>query len=242
MRLFLAICIVLTLGFHAQAQTLTPAGTPSRNQASASFIGPNGDPGVTFSGVAETRVSPVHGMQIKPDAGNAPTSSGSNFALAADASNDRIATPGGTVSFAYTLTNTGNTADRYSLSTLQFAGDGFDLSNLRIVIDSNENGLIDNNEIDFTSSLNLNANAHASIIVSGQAPITNNGARAKLDLIGMRLTETGLNDPSVFDNNNIARATINSDANLILNKEARLLTDGRIKYRVFGSNQGARAE
>jgi uncharacterized repeat protein (TIGR01451 family) len=236
MRLFLAICIVVTLGFHAQAQTLTPAGTPIRNQASASFIGPNGDPGVTFSGVAETRVSPVHGMQIKPDAGNAPTSSGSNFALAADASNDRIATPGGTVSFAYTLTNTGNTPDRYTLSTLQFAGDGFDLSNLRIVIDSNENGLIDNNEPDFAGSLDLNANAHASIIVSGQAPTTNNGARAKLDLIG-----SSLNDPSVFDNNNIARATINSDANLILNKEARLLTDGRIKYRVFGSNQGARA-
>jgi uncharacterized repeat protein (TIGR01451 family) len=241
MRLFLAIGIVLTLGFHAQAQTLTPAGTPIRNQASASFIGPNGDPGVTFSGVAETRVSPVHGMQIKPDAGNAPASSGSNFALAADASNDRIATPGGTVSFAYTLTNTGNTADRYSLSALQFAGDGFDLSNLRIVIDSNENGLIDNNDLDFATSLELNANTHASIIVSGQAPITNNGARAKLDLIGTRLTDTGLNDPNVFDNNNIARATINSDANLILNKEARLLTDGRIKYRVFGSNQGARA-
>jgi uncharacterized repeat protein (TIGR01451 family)/fimbrial isopeptide formation D2 family protein len=236
MRLFLAICIVVTLGFHAQAQTLTPAGTPIRNQASASFIGPNGDPGVTFSGVAETRVSPVYGMQIKPDASNAPTSSGSNFALAADASNDRIATPGGTVSFAYTVTNTGNTPDRYSLSSLQFAGDGFDLSNLRIVIDSNENGLIDNGELDFATSLDLNANAHASIIVSGQAPTTNNGARGKLDLTG-----SSLDNPSIFDNNNIARATINSDANLILNKEARLLTDGRIKYRIFGSNQGARA-
>ena len=245
MRLILTSCLVLALGVLAQAQTLqsalTPAGTPIRNQASASFIGPNGDPGVAFSGVAETRVSPIHGMQIKPDAGNAATSSGSNFALAADASNDRIATPGGTVNFAYTLTNTGNAPDRYTLWAVQFAGDGFDLSNLRIVIDSNENGLIDNGELDFATSLELNANAHASIIVSGQAPSTNTGARAKLDLIGTRLTETGLNDPSVFENNNIARATINSDANLILNKEARLLTDGRIKYRVFGSNQGARA-
>ena len=240
MRLLLASYLVIALGFHAQAQTLqlalTPAGTPIRNQASASFIGPNGEPGVTFSGVAQTLVSTVRGMQIKPDANNAPTSSGSNFALGPDASNDRIVAPTGTVHFAYTLTNTGNAPDRYTLQATQFAGDGFDLSNLRVVIDSNENGLIDNGEPDFTAGLDLNANAHASIIVTGIAPQTNNGARAKLDLTG-----SSLNDPSVFDNNNIARATINSDANLVLNKEARLLTDGRIRYRVFGSNQGARA-
>jgi uncharacterized repeat protein (TIGR01451 family) len=236
MRLILASILVLALGFHAQAQTLTPAGTPIRNQASASFIGPNGEPGVAFSGVAETHVSTVRGLQIKPDANNAPSSSGSNFVLGPDASNDRILTPGGTISFAYTLTNTGNAPDRYTVSAVQFAGDGFDLSNLRIVIDSNENGLIDNGELDFTGDLDLNANAHASIIVSGLAPSTNNGARAKLDLTG-----SSLNDPAIFENNNIARATINSDANLILNKEARLLTDGRVRFRVFGSNQGARA-
>jgi trimeric autotransporter adhesin len=240
MRLILASSIALALGFHAQAQViqsaLTPAGTPIRNQASASFIGPNGEPGVTFSGVAETQVSTVRGMQIKPDANNTPSSSGNNFALGPDASNDRIVAPGGTVNFAYTLTNTGNAPDRYTLSALQFAGDGFDLSNLRIVIDNNENGLIDNGEPNFAGSLELNANAHASIIVTGIAPTTNNGARAKLDLTG-----SSLNDPIILENNNIARATINNDANLILNKEARLLTDGRIKYRVFGSNQGARA-
>ena len=76
MRLLLASYLVIALGFHAQAQTLqlalTPAGTPIRNQASASFIGPNGEPGVTFSGVAQTLVSTVRGMQIKPDANNAP--------------------------------------------------------------------------------------------------------------------------------------------------------------------------
>jgi uncharacterized repeat protein (TIGR01451 family) len=240
MRLILACLLFLVLGFHAQAQTiqsaLTPAGTPIRNQATASFVGPNGEPGVSFSGVAETHVSPVYGMQIKPDAGNAPTSSGSNFALGPDTSNDRIVTPGGTISFAYTITNTGNTPDRYTVSAVQFAGDGFDLSNLRVVIDSNENGLIDNGEPDFTGNQNLDANAHVSIIVSGVAPQTNNAAKAKLDLIG-----SSLNDPNVVENNNIARATINNDANLILNKEARLLTDGRIKYRIFGSNQGARA-
>ena len=236
MRLFLASFVVVFLGFNAQAQTLTPAGTPIRNQASASFIGPNGEPGVSFSGVAETQVTAVHGLQIEPDANNAVGSGGSNFSLAADASNDRIVTPGGTINFAYTLTNTGNAPDQFTVSALQFAGDGFDLSNLRIVIDSNENGLVDNGEPDFSGSLDLNANAHASIIVSGRAPSTNNGARAKLDLIG-----SSINDATVFDNNNIARATVNSDANLVLNKEARLLTDGRIKYRVFGSNQGARA-
>ena len=236
MRLLFASFVVLFLGFNAQAQTLTPAGTPIRNQASASFIGPNGEPGVSFSGVAETRVTTVRGLQIKPDANNAAGSGGSNFSLAADASNDRIVTPGGTINFAYTLINTGNAPDQFRVSAPQFAGDGFDLSDLRIVIDSNENGLIDNGEPDFSSTLDLSANAHASIIVSGRAPSTNNGARAKLDLIG-----SSINDATVFDNNNIARATVNSDANLVLNKEARLLTDGRIKYRVFGSNQGARA-
>jgi uncharacterized repeat protein (TIGR01451 family) len=236
MRRYLASLLVFILGFHAQAQTLTPAGTPIRNQASASFIGPNGEPGVTFSGVAQTLVSPVYGLQIKPDANNAPSTSGSNFSLGPDAGNDRIVIPGGTISFSYTLTNTGNAADRFTVSAVQFAGDGFDLSNLRIVIDSNENGLIDNGEPDLTGSIDLNANAHTGIIVSGLAPTTNNGAKAKLDLIS-----SSLNDPNLIENNNIARATINSDANLILNKEARLLTDGRIRYRVFGSNQGARA-
>jgi uncharacterized repeat protein (TIGR01451 family) len=240
MRLLLVSLIVVALGFHAQAQTiqstLTPAGTPIRNQASASFVGPNGEPGVSFSGVAETRVAVVRGLQIKPDANNAPTSSGSNFALGPDVSNDRIVTPGGTVGFSYMLLNTGNAPDRYTVSAVQFAMDGFDLGNLRVVIDSNENGLIDNGEPDFAGGLDLNANAHASIVVSGSAPSTNNGAKAKLDLIG-----SSLNDPGVFDNNNIARVTINADANLILNKEARLLSDGRIRYRLFGSNQGARA-
>jgi uncharacterized repeat protein (TIGR01451 family) len=242
MRLILAICFALALGLPAKAQTLTPAGTPIRNQASAGFVGPNGDPGVVYSGVAETTVLAVHGLQIKPDAGNAPSSITSNFSLAPDPRNDRITTLGGTVGFAYTITNTGNGPDSYSLSVIQSNSDDFDLSNLQIIIDSNENGLLDGNEPALVGSLNLNAGAHTGLILVGRAPIATTGsgnASASLDLIGSSSLDA--TNPGNLENNNIARVSISTDANLSLNKEARLLSDGRIKYHLFGSNVGSRA-
>ena len=240
-KVFLAVLAsILSLGaiWSAQAQSgPTTAGSSIENQAAVTFTAPDGQSRVAFSNVARSTVQQVYAIQVKPDAGNAPTTT-TSFTLPPDPSNDRAALAGSSLNFAYTVTNTGNGPDQIALSVLQSGTDDFDLSGVKLYRDLNGNGQLDAGEPEITAPLTVAALAREAVIAVAQVPPTQpDGASARIDLIGR-----SIGDPSVLDDNNIARVTVSRDANLSISKSA-LGPDasGRIEYTIQGSNLGRRA-
>lgn len=79
---------------------------------------------------------------------------------------------GGTVNLPHVLTNTGNTTDRYTLSLVQSSNDNFDLSNVKVYADRDQNGLPDNTEDLLLGSIELNAGQSLAVVIVGSIPTT----------------------------------------------------------------------
>lgn len=77
---------------------------------------------------------------------------------------------GGVVNLPHVLTNTGNTADRYTFSLIQSTSDNFDLSNLKVYADRDQNGLPDNTEDLLTGTIDLNAGQSLAVVIVGSIP------------------------------------------------------------------------
>ncbi|MEG0029505.1 isopeptide-forming domain-containing fimbrial protein [Acinetobacter sp.] len=78
---------------------------------------------------------------------------------------------GGAVNLPHVLTNTGNTADRYTLGLVQSSTDNFDLSNVKVYADRDQNGLPDNTEDLLVGSIELNAGQSLAVVIVGSIPI-----------------------------------------------------------------------
>lgn len=79
---------------------------------------------------------------------------------------------GGTVNLPHVLTNTGNTTDLYTLSLVQSSNDNFDLSNVKVYADRDQNGLPDNTEDLLLGSIELNAGQSLAVVIVGSIPTT----------------------------------------------------------------------
>jgi trimeric autotransporter adhesin len=127
----LALLATATLAVNAAFAQSTKAGTQIQNQASATYTDSGGNPQVATSNLAVTVVQQVYGVQIKPDAGNAPSTAiapatpVSNFALPADPSNTKQGVASSSVAFSYTVTNTGNDSDTITLAAVEDTTDNF---------------------------------------------------------------------------------------------------------------------
>lgn len=77
---------------------------------------------------------------------------------------------GGAVNLPHVLTNTGNTADRYTLGLMQSSTDNFDLSNVKVYADRDQNGLPDNTEDLLVGSIELNAGQSLAVVIVGSIP------------------------------------------------------------------------
>lgn len=77
---------------------------------------------------------------------------------------------GGAVNLPHVLTNTGNTADRYTLGLVQSSTDNFDLSNVKVYADHDQNGLPDNTEDLLVGSIELNAGQSLAVVIVGSIP------------------------------------------------------------------------
>lgn len=77
---------------------------------------------------------------------------------------------GGAVNLPHVLTNTGNTADRYTLGLVQSSTDNFDLSNVKVYADRDQNGLPDNTEDLLVGSIELNAGQSLAVVIVGSIP------------------------------------------------------------------------
>lgn len=215
----LAASIALAAGGAAlmpTAQAAAPtAGSNISNIATASYTDGNGASKTVTSNEVKTIV-----LQV------------SSFTLVAD--RNATINPNGTATLSHTLTNTGNGTDTFTLNVSQLGGDDFNLNNVHIYLDSNQDGVPDNNT-DITS-VTLTANQSVGIIVVSTVPVDQaDGKKAKYTLnatAGFDPSVTGFNTDTV---------TVSAGASMQIQKSASVASvapNGDITYTLTYKNTG----
>jgi len=157
--LVLAIVAWMLLAAPKPASAQAPAaGTTIGNQATATYKDGSGATRSVTSNVVTTVVQQVASLTLTQD-------------------NTRYATVGNIVYFPHLLTNTGNGADTYTMTVTQPSGtDGYDLANVKMYYDANNNGVIDPGDTEITTTTpSIAAGGTASIIVQGTVPTGSTG-------------------------------------------------------------------
>ncbi len=99
--------VLLQMPYQQDAKAAgVAAGTVIGNQATASYKDQNNNTYNSTSNLVNTIVAEVYGVMLTPDG------------TIAAPGQSQTATPGTIVYYPYTLTNTGNTADNYVITTI----------------------------------------------------------------------------------------------------------------------------
>src|SRR5678815_5735509 len=209
----LLLIALLMAASSAFAQT-TPAGTQIRNRASATYQDTNGNSYTSLSNEVITIVLPVYSLSILPD------DSGQTPPVTPAMSQNAIG--GQTMFYSYTLSNTGNDNDSFTLLPLIDAVNTtmtLALANVSIYHDVNSNGVVDPGEPAISSG-GVGGNigpiaggASVSLIVTYAVPGT--ATAGQLAYVGVSGTSVG--DNSKVDTRNYHRTTVVADAVLTAN-------------------------
>ncbi len=152
----ISLAVLLLMISSAVLCAAPVAGSFISNQAQSSYIdSSSGLHSNLSSNTVRARVLPLQGIQL-------------------DRNQTQGVSPGGTVYLSHTLTNTGNSSANYLLSALNLLNDAYDLNNLRIIHDTNGNGVADAGETVLTPAtpLPLAAGASTSLLLTGSVPAT----------------------------------------------------------------------
>ncbi len=220
----IAMLVFLCTGVSVYA-TGTPAGTQIKNQATAQYLDANGNSQVSTSNEVITIVQPIYGLTITP---NGTTGAPGQ---------EQTATPGTTVYYPYTLTNTGNDDDTYDLATAVDGSSTFTPANTTIYLDANGNGVVDPGDTAVTNTGTVHADESIHLIVAYDVPTTAIAGQFAL----VNLTGTSTNDGTKTDTDNWNQTTVVSDAVLTIHKSASPSSvdpGDAITYTVSGSNTG----
>ena len=134
------------------ANAAPPAGTTIGNQASASYIDPNGNVQLATSNMVQTTVQQVGSLTL-------------------DANGTLTAGAGATVYVPHTLTNTGNGADQFTLTVAEDnAATVSDFTRVEVFLDADGNGLPDS-----TTALCTSTTGAGSCVVPAQTVAGNGG-------------------------------------------------------------------
>jgi len=153
------------------ARSAPPAGTPIDNTATASMVDTSGVPHVQPSNTVRALVQPLESVALAPDRG-------------------AQVPPGGSVTFAHRLVNTGNTTSDFRLDARNLALDGFDASGFALVQDRDHDGVAGAGDTPVANGgvITLAAGDSADVLLTLDVPSTAPlGAQALV-----RLSATGL--------------------------------------------------
>jgi hypothetical protein len=134
----------------AQSVSAMPSpGSQITNIASGDFVDAQGNLQVVSSNPVTLTIQKVYALNLIQN-------------------QQQVGTLGGKVDFPHTLTNAGNTPDTYSLSLTQDTTDNFDLSNIAVYADRNQDGLPDDNvNLLGGSAILLDAGQSIALVVVG---------------------------------------------------------------------------
>jgi uncharacterized repeat protein (TIGR01451 family) len=233
----LALVMVAMFAASAFAQT-TPAGTQIRNRASATYEDLIGNTYTSLSNEVITVVLPVYGVSILPD------DSGETPPVTPAMTQNAIG--GQTVYYSYTLSNTGNDNDSYSLVPLIDAANttmALALANVTIYHDVNGNGVVDAGEPAVSAGGvpgvygPMAAGASVNLIVT--YPVPGGATAGQVAYVGVQGTSVG--DAGQVDTRNYHLTNVVNDAVMTANLAGApaLVYDGdQITYTFTGSNSG----
>lgn len=166
-------CLVLAQLTTSPAQAapyrLLAAGDRITNVASGDFVDPSGVTQTINSNPVELSISEVRALQLVSNV-------------------SQLGLIGGQVSFPHLLTNTGNVRDQYTLTLNQSSSDQFDLSNVAVYADRNQDGLPDDalNLLGTSNAISLDAGQSLALVVTGLIPVN----RVSSDQAILNLTAT----------------------------------------------------
>lgn len=93
------------------------------------------------------------------------------YSLSLQSNQQNIGTIGSKLNFPHVLTNTGNIADNYKLALTQLTNDQFDLENIAVYVDRDQNGEPDdNNNLLNNAVLHVEAEESVALVVVGSIP------------------------------------------------------------------------
>ena len=121
------------------------------------------------------------------------------------ANNTKTVVAGQTVYFNHTLSNTGNEVDQYTFDVSNNTGDSYDLSNLSIFLDKDNNGVPDGAAM---TSYSLSAGESVGLIVAANVPS------------GATVSQNGLLTLNITSSNNASGTKTNTDTTKVTNQSA----------------------
>jgi len=179
--------VALWLVTSLKAQAITPAGTVIGNAATATYYDENNNQYTTTSNLVQTTVAEVCGVDV-------------------EGGGDKEGVPGQIVYVPFTVTNTGNGENTFTLST-----NG--TYTKTIYLDENQNGVADPGESAVTS-VTLGMGETANLVVAVEVPANASAG----DQDNFALTATGT-DPGDCSDSADATVTVISDALIQANKQ-----------------------
>ena len=186
--LALLLMSLVTLAFAQQ----TPAGTQIQNQATAEYVDSSGETQTTNSNQVITIVQQVYDVVITPDG------------TVAAPGQSQDATPGSTVYFPYTLTNEGNGADTFALTSDVATDETPGVGTPIFYLDNDGDGVRQPGEPEVTSVSNLPAGESVKLIMAYQIPT---GATAGNTVIASPIG-TSQGDATQIDDNNYHQTNV----------------------------------
>ncbi|MBW6512668.1 MAG: hypothetical protein K0A93_11265, partial [Desulfuromonadaceae bacterium] len=223
----MAMCLMLAVLLAAWAFALPayaaapPAGFVINNRAEATYI-PAGHklPETISSNTVSVEVAAVEALALTPDwTANRPI--------------------GAWIALPHVLTNTGNVASTYNFTLINLPGDGYDLTNLKLVLDLNGNGVADPDETALplgVPGLSLPAGQYASLLVIGLIPLDAGNASAQLRLTA---TTTSAAPVAAINTDTIRTGSV---ASVLLTKRAdqagSVYPGMTVNYHLVATNTG----
>ena len=221
----LALAAILALSSSAFSQ-IPPAGTEISSRSSASYID-NGNQLTIRSNEAVFSVLPMFGPLLTPDGTTAvPASTQTAFS-------------GETVYFQYSLSNTGNSDDTFSLTTMLAAPSDFVPSATAVYLDGNGDGDVDPGEDPITEAGPLAIGETVQLVMSVTLPSGLTGG----ELAHIDLEARSLGDTSLVDRENVVRVTARNEARVELTLESdvsSVMPGGLVTYTMRYVNAGER--
>jgi uncharacterized repeat protein (TIGR01451 family) len=228
---FLLLLAVLMLFSVSSAYALTPANTEIKNSAAATFYDVDENEQNATSNEVITTVEAVYGITITPDGD------------AHDPGQSQVATKGAIVYYQYTLCNTGNKVDSYTIGADNDLTDDFNPTNIKVYRDANGDGVPDPGEpeiyVSGTGATNIAAESCISLVMAYQIPTSstiNSGDSCFVDITG-----TSQGDPGEQDTGNYNGTGVVDDAVIVGNKSVDVTeaaAGDTLEYTINVSNTG----
>ena len=197
--LFFRYLSVFLLLIFSYSIAKTPAGIVISNTAKIEYEDETGFKYIDYSNSVSITVKQIYGLSITPD-----FQSITSF-------------PDSQINISYVLKNTGNGKDRFILQVKNEINDDGDIQNLKIYVDSNENGVLDPGEQEYNNSnpLEVDSDGYIPLLVIGKIPSSPSTGVYKISLEG-----TSVGDSSISDTGNITEIKVSSSFSVKVKKES----------------------